>query len=96
MSEIKALKSLTGTISEETSLFGVLSCDEGLTGQLSTTTKHNEYVGPYEVVPQAFNAQTLQTAFMLLNDDIVVSEIPYFDVGNESDGSTIYIGSKID
>lgn len=95
MSSIKALESLTGSISAECTLSGKLSCDGGLTGKLSVTTEYDAYTGDYQVVPHAFDAQTLNTANRLLKDDIVVASIPYWETSNDSDGMTVYIGKEV-
>lgn len=68
--------------------------------QTTTLTGHIErsvgssvplYAGPYEVTPIPA-AQRLATNGKLMKADVTVREIPYFDVGNPSGGSTVYIG----
>lgn len=54
------------------------------------------YDGTYEVTPSADNVQTLKTSQKFMNGDVVVSKIPYFDVSNESGGTTVYIGEEIE
>ena len=49
------------------------------------------YAGPYEVTPIPA-AQQLATSGKLMKENVTVKEIPYFDVGNPSGGSTVYIG----
>ena len=51
------------------------------------------YEGTYDVTPKANSAQKLPTSGKLLTDDITVRKIPYYEVGNSSGGTTIYIGS---
>jgi hypothetical protein len=94
MSEIKSFESLSGFISSESSLFGKLSCLGGLVGKLSVAKEYDVYSGEYKVVPKAFDEQTLRTANKLLGEDIVVSEVPYFEVGNNSNGVTAYIAKE--
>lgn len=53
------------------------------------------YEGDYTVVPKA-EAQSLPTKKKYLEDDITVTEIPYFDVTNPAGGQTIYIGSEVE
>lgn len=48
------------------------------------------YSGVYEVTPMA-TAQELPTRSKLLTDDIVINEIPYNEIQNES-GTTVIIG----
>ena len=52
------------------------------------------YEGEYEVTPKIFK-QTLQTAHKILKEDVCVKEIPYYEVSNNSGGSTVYIGNEV-
>lgn len=47
-----------------------------------------EYDGDYHVIPQAFHAQTLDSANKIMREDVTVAEIPYFAVSNEEGGIT--------
>jgi hypothetical protein len=49
------------------------------------------YEGKYEVTPK-FVAQTLPTADRLLAKDVIIEEIPYAEVSNNSGGTTVTIG----
>ena len=51
------------------------------------------YKGEYVVMPKPFEEQTLKTAGLKMNNNIVINEIPYYKTGNES-GYTIYIGGE--
>lgn len=75
------------------SLLGALSPVGGLSGKLSIPDRiQNEtYTGSCEVVPNAFNAQTLLTANKLLAKDIVVRKVPYYENSNPQNGITVYI-----
>ena len=53
------------------------------------------YSGAYEVTP-AVGSQTIPTAKTFMAEDMTVCAIPYFDVGNTSGGSTVYIGSEVE
>ena len=53
------------------------------------------YEGQYDVTPKV-DAQSLPTKDRYLTEDVRIHEIPYFDVGNTSGGSTVYIGSRED
>ena len=52
------------------------------------------YEGEYTVTPKT-TEQTLLTANKLLRKDVFIKEIPYFEVGNNSGGNTVYIGSEV-
>lgn len=49
------------------------------------------YEGEYNVTPK-FEAQTLPTAEKLLAKDVIIEEIPYAEVTNNSGGTTVTIG----
>lgn len=86
-------KADNASLSVKATLSGKLSCNGGLTGTLSVGHGYDyeTYDGEYEVVPRAFNSQTLKTANKLLTKDITVTEVPFFETSNEADGKTIYI-----
>ena len=50
------------------------------------------YDGPYTVVPKAFEEQVLDTDNKQALYDVTVTEIPYQEVGNPSNGKTASIG----
>ena len=52
------------------------------------------YEGPYDVTPKV-TAQTLPTAKKLMQEDVSVRAITYFDVSNPAGGNTIYIASEV-
>lgn len=96
MSDIKALEQLTGFLSAKRALSGNLSCENGLTGKVSIMKEYDLYEGEYNIIPKAFYAQTLPTAEKLLRDDIVVTEVPYFETSNNFDGVTVYIAKEVE
>lgn len=59
------------------------------------TCLHESYDGSYEVTP-AVTAQTLATKQKVMDEDLKIKEIPYFDVSNLAGGSTVYIGREIE
>lgn len=52
------------------------------------------YEGEYIVTPKT-TEQTLSTAHRILQEDVHINKIPYFEVGNNSGGDTVYIGSEV-
>lgn len=63
-------------------------------------TKVTEYIGgelyegDYTVTPKV-KAQTLPTAEKVMVDDLQIKAIPFYNVGNTSGGSTVYIGNEV-
>lgn len=55
-----------------------------------------EYTGTYEVTPKAYTSQTLETADKKMTNDVVISEVPFFNVSNSSGGLTSYIAKEAD
>ena len=90
-------QSLTGQITKRMGLTGRLTLIGGLTGKLASAyTVHTDaYDGPYEATPMTVS-QKLNTKEKYMNDDMSIRSIPYFDVGNASGGSTVYIGTEIE
>lgn len=52
-----------------------------------------DYEGEYKVTPKVAE-QILSTARKILNEDVVVEKIPYFEVSNNSGGITASIGDE--
>lgn len=59
-----------------------------------TETDIPYYTGPYEVTPSV-DAQTLHTAKQVMDDNVQVHAIPFFDVSNPAGGTTVYIGQEV-
>lgn len=95
MSEIKALDSLTGTISGISELEATLSTNEMLKGQLSVPKEYDVYAGPYDVIPKAFDSQILETENRAMKKDVTISKVPYWETSNESNGETAYIAEEV-
>ena len=69
------------------------ACDvkfENVTG----ITEVETYDGSYEVIPKT-EGQTLETNQKYMKSDVTIQKIPFYDVSNESGGSTVYIGSEV-
>lgn len=56
------------------------------------SSSYDTYDGPYTVIPKT-TPQTLDTDNKLLGEDVVVEEVPYYEVPNPYQGNTIYIAS---
>lgn len=79
----------------ESNLSGALQPDTTLRGFLSVSNTYETYAGPYQVTPKASTSQVLQTSSCLMNEDVTVLEVPYYEVGNTSDGITVYIAEEV-
>ena len=53
-----------------------------------------QYEGEYDVTPKV-SEQTLPTAMKMLTEDVTIKSIPFFNVGNTSGGSTVYIANEV-
>lgn len=63
-------------------------------GQLTEVGKEYEhYAGDYDVVPGR-EGTVLETQDKVMDDDVVVHPIPFFEVSNPSGGYTCYIGGN--
>lgn len=79
----------------ELNLLGVLQPDTTLRGFFSVSNAYETYAGPYRVTPKASTNQVLQTSSCLMNEDVTILEVPYYEVGNASDGTTVYIAEEV-
>lgn len=52
------------------------------------------YDGAYEITPSASTEQTLMTSGKMMDADVKVNKIPYAEVTNSSNGTTVTIGSE--
>lgn len=52
------------------------------------------YAGEYEVIPKARESQTLETKDKLMEENVLIFEVPYFQTSNEY-GDTVYIASEV-
>lgn len=52
------------------------------------------YDGEYTVTPKAHESQTLETANKLLEENVLILNVPYFQTSNEY-GDTVYIASEV-
>ncbi|EEF93187.1 hypothetical protein CATMIT_02138 [Catenibacterium mitsuokai DSM 15897] len=52
------------------------------------------YDGAYTVTPKDISQQ-LKTKNKLMNKDVMVKRIPFFETSNEEGGNTVYIGKEL-
>lgn len=57
----------------------------------ANTGDYDVYEGTYKVIPSV-SSQTLNTANKLMQADVIVEQIPYAEVTNNSGGKTVTIG----
>lgn len=86
---------LAGKITTAKKLSGKINAAITFTGVMSKPIGYVDYDGSYEVTPKV-SAQSLQTKDKHLTDDIKIKSIPFFNAGNETGGSTVYIGVEIE
>lgn len=58
------------------------------------TDYKNKYEGEYNITPLAFQQQELETKDKYLEENVIVKEVPFFEVSNV-EGTTVYIGSEV-
>lgn len=90
---------LSGQISGKGHLSGRISPVDTLSGTISEAgvgdTYYPPYKGRYFVAPEVSHEQILETKDTFLQENIVVSEIPYSEVSNVLNGVTVYIGKDV-
>lgn len=53
------------------------------------------YDGQYEVTPNTLEETVLDTANTFLESNVTVRKIPYYEVSNNAEGTTVYIGKEV-
>ena len=88
----------SGGTSGGTDLPSVTTTDDGkvltVVGGKWEASELPKYDGEYTVSPSAVSDQTLSTAQKLLDADIKINKIPYAEVSNTSNGTTVTIGGN--
>ena len=83
--------SLSGYIKTEAILSGTIKSNGTLHGSLCMPVGYKDYTGEYEITPKVI-AQVAETADKHMVSDLIVKEIPYYEVSNQANGKTITIG----
>lgn len=87
---------IPGGISKNARLIGTVVSKGTLTGTLRIPSGSGglPYDGPYDVIP-SMSQQVLPTADRVLERNVKVEKIPYYEVGNDY-GETFIIGGEND
>lgn len=60
---------------------------------VTVTENVDHYMGAYEVIPSP-SSVVLPTEKKLMQSDVTIHAIPFFSVGNNAGGNTVYIGNE--
>lgn len=71
--------------------YGAFTKRMKLHGKFSIARNYDVYPGPYQVTPKPHGKQILKTKDLVMTGDVVISEVPYHEVGNNSNGVTVSI-----
>lgn len=97
---------ITGSITAQSTLSGMLSTTRVISGTLSNLStivgviqSFSElvpipYEGEYNVIPKAHENVVLETKDKLMDDDVTVLKVPYYETSNLT-GETVYIASEV-
>lgn len=88
-------ENISGSIRSEGNILGVIKSEDGIKGTISISTTCEDYKGSYEVIPSVYE-QIMPTANKHMKEDLSVKSIPYYEVDNTYDGTTVIIGGSID
>lgn len=98
MSDLIAFPILNGELSESSLtanlLEGELSTVFSIEGIVDQNVKYQTYSGEYDVKPQFGQDQELKTQNRILDENIVVRQISYFETPTLNGGTTVYIGME--
>lgn len=73
-------------------LEGEISPAPTIQGEVNGNFNYQSYTGDYTITPAFRETVELQTKDRVLNDNVVVKEIPYYETPTLEGGTTIYIG----
>ena len=85
---------LHGKLRTEGVLHGKIRPAAVLKGTISKNIVGTDYVGDYTVIPKV-TEQALCTKGKHMVDDVLIKEIPFYEVGNTSGGNTVFIGNEV-
>ena len=89
---------LIGKIKTTPNLQGSIKQNSHLQGKLNYSSYEiynaEKYKGEYNITPLAFQQQELETKNRILEENVIVREVPFFEVSN-TEGTTVYIGSEV-
>lgn len=88
---LKEDASLSGSIIFDGTLSGSIESLYTLLGSVSMPETFEKFSGDYRVIP-AIESKVVPTKDKLMEDDVIVEQIPYYEVSNPQGGSTIVIG----
>lgn len=88
---------LVGTLTGVQGITGCIVQNGQMTGLLATATiaNANPYEGDYEVTPTV-EGLVMETRQKYMTDDVTIRAIPFYEVGNNTGGNTVYIASEIE
>lgn len=89
---------ITGIITLTPKLQASIKQDICLRGSLNYSSYEiynvDKYKGEYNVTPKLFQQQELKTKDKLLEKNIIIKEVPYYETSN-AQGITVFIGSEV-
>lgn len=85
---------VVGVIQSEVSFDCKIKTDVMLSGIVSVQVDHSVYTGDLNVIPKVDSETVLETDNKVLNGNVTVEKIPYYEVSNKYGGNTVIIGGK--
>lgn len=62
---------------------------------IDVSSIREHFDGPYTVTPLAFSETILETQDKVMDDDVTVLRIPYYETSNLSGGYTVFIAGEV-
>lgn len=59
------------------------------------TVSGNHFDGPYQVTPKAHGGTVLETNGKYMDDDVTVTEIPYYETTATTGGTVLFIATEV-
>lgn len=64
-------------------------------GSIIKVSGGEHYLGPYEVIPLAYDETVLETKDLVMDENVTVLQIPYYETSNLSGGYTVFIAGEV-
>ena len=97
MDSISSSESLIGKINPTESISGKVEKPSDMSGEININPEKDipTYDGNYIVIPKAYKEQILETKEKMMEDNVVVKKIPYYETSNVDGGETVYIAGEV-
>ena len=97
MAKFSPVKTLIGKMNPTESISGKVEKPSDMSGEININPEKDmpTYNGNYIIIPKAYKEQILETKEKMMEDNVVVKKIPYYETSNVDGGETVYIAGEV-